>query len=57
MLAEYSRDFPAFENAAAAQNIIMNMVQSVLTNNTDIDTAIESANSEIQDLLDQQNIE
>ncbi|HHU02015.1 MAG: ABC transporter substrate-binding protein [Christensenellales bacterium] len=57
MLAEYSRDFPAFENAAAAQTVIMNMVQSILTDSADISSAIASANVEIQELLDQQNVE
>lgn len=57
MLADYSRDFPAFENAAGAQTIIMNMVQSVLTDSVTIDEAITSANAEIQEMLDQQNLE
>lgn len=57
MLAEYSRDFPAFENAAAAQTVIMNMVQSILTESTDISDAVALANAEIQELLDQQNME
>lgn len=57
MLADHSRDFPAFENAAAAQNVIMNMVQSVLTGSATMDDAIAGANAEIQALLDEQNAE
>ena len=56
MLNEHSRDFPAFENTAQAQNIIMNMVQSVLSGG-DMDEAIVNANDEIQALLDAQNAE
>jgi ABC-type glycerol-3-phosphate transport system substrate-binding protein len=55
MLAKYSRDFPAFENTAAAQNILMNMVQSVITGKSSIDDAVKAANEEIQELLDIQN--
>lgn len=55
MLAEHSRDFPAFDNAAGAQNVIMNMVQSVLTESATVDEAIASAQEEIQALLDEQN--
>lgn len=54
MLAEHSRDFPAFENTAAAQNVMMNMVQSVIGGMT-IDEVVETANDEIQALLDAQN--
>lgn len=57
MLAEHSRDFPAFENTAGAQTIIMNMVQSVLSDSATIDDAIASAQEEIQMLLDEQNAE
>lgn len=57
MLAEHSRDFPAFENTAGAQNIIMNMVQSVLSESATMDEAIASAQEEIQLLLDEQNAE
>lgn len=57
MLAEHSRDFPNFENAAGAQTVIMNMVQSVLTDSATMDEAIASAQEEIQALLDEQNAE
>ncbi|MEA5016191.1 MAG: sugar ABC transporter substrate-binding protein [Candidatus Limiplasma sp.] len=57
MLAEHSRDFPNFENAAGAQTVIMNMVQSVLTDGATMDEAIASAQEEIQALLDEQNAE
>ena len=57
MLAEYSRDFPAFENAAGAQTVIMNMVQSVLADSSTMDEAIANAQEEIQALLDAQNAE
>lgn len=55
MLAEHSRDFPPFENTAAAQTTIMNMVQSVLSEDATIDEAVKTANNEIQALLDAQN--
>ena len=55
MLAEHSRDFPALENTAAAQTTIMNMVQSVLSKSATTDQAVETANDEIQALLDAQN--
>lgn len=54
MLREHSREFPEFENAAQAQTIIMNMIQSVLSGGK-IDQAVTDANSEIQALLDAQN--
>lgn len=55
MLSDYSRDFPPLENTAAAQNIIMNMVQSVISGAASIDEAVKYANDEIQALLDAQN--
>lgn len=55
MLAEHSRDFPAFENTAAAQTVIMNMVQSVLTDSATLDEAVATAQADIQALLDEQN--
>lgn len=55
MLADHSRDFPAFENTAAAQTTVMNMVQSVLSKSATVDQAVETANDEIQALLDAQN--
>ena len=55
MLNEHSRDFPAFENTAAAQTVIMNMVQSVLTDSATADDAVATAQADIQALLDEQN--
>jgi multiple sugar transport system substrate-binding protein len=54
-LKDYCRPFPDFENNAAAQSALLNMIQSVLTQRATIDQAVEKANREIQELLDQQN--
>lgn len=56
MLNEHSRDFPQFENTAQAQNVLMNMIQTVLSGG-EIDRAVKDANDEIQMLLDAQNAE
>lgn len=55
MLAEHSKDFMPLDNTAAAQNIIMNMVQYVISGAATVDEAVQAANEELQALLDAQN--
>jgi len=55
MLMEHSRDTQPYQNTAAVQNVVMNMVQSVLSGTATIDEAVKNANAEMQELLDAQN--
>ena len=53
-IANHVRELPALVNLSGAQDVLMAMVQSIMTGEATLDDAVEQANEELQSILDEE---